>query len=215
MRKLMAVAFLVGVFSGVAQADVGKLPNFSPTVIDELYNPSGNVVAGNTIGNVTVVEFFNYNCSYCRKAYPAILELLRKDHNVRLIYKEDSIFQSDLDLPNYAALAAAKQGKYLAMHEALMTSTKPLSMDELINIAKNLNLNIDQFKKDMTSPQIKQILDSNDALAKTIGLDGVPVVIVAPTRVLGSKKVLKQYMIDDDITYKVLNKLVGKSENEF
>lgn len=136
---------------------------------------------GNPKGNVTLVEFFDYQCIHCKKMAPVIQGLIKKDPNLRVVLKEFPIFGESSDLASKAALAAALQGKYLAMHEALIGQEKRLN-EQLINeAAKKVGLNMEKFKTDMASSAVTEALNANRKLAESLRLMGTPAFIVAST----------------------------------
>jgi protein-disulfide isomerase len=147
---------------------------------DNLFNESTTIL-GNPKGNVTVVEFFDNQCIHCKKMAPILANLLKKDGNLRVIYKEFPIFGKTSDLASKAALAAAMQGKYEAMHEALLKQDKQLTEASIDEIAKSVGLDMDKLKTDMQSKKVQEILDANKKLAEEMHLMGTPAFIVGYT----------------------------------
>ncbi|OGV51090.1 MAG: hypothetical protein A3F46_03405 [Legionellales bacterium RIFCSPHIGHO2_12_FULL_42_9] len=143
---------------------------------------SGNMTSvGNLKGNVTLVEFFDYQCIHCKKMSPVVSELIKKDANLRVIYKEFPIFGKSSEMASKAALAAAAQGKYQAMHDALLGQDKSLT-DEIVNtVAKSIGLNMTKFDADVKSKSVSDQLDANRELAEQLKLMGTPAFIVAST----------------------------------
>ncbi|WP_133130302.1 DsbA family protein [Legionella yabuuchiae] len=138
-------------------------------------------VAGNPNGNVTLVEFFDYQCIHCKKMMPVISELIKKHDNLRVIYKEFPIFGKSSELASKAALAAAMQGKYKAMHDALLSENKRLDETVIMDAAKSAGLDISKLKKDMDSKTVTAALEANRELAEKMNLMGTPAFIVAAT----------------------------------
>lgn len=138
-------------------------------------------VTGNPKGNVTVVEFFDYQCIHCKKMAPVLDGLIKKDADIRVIYKEFPIFGKSSEVASKAALAAGMQGKYLVMHNALLGQEKHLTDKTIMNIAKSLKLNMQKFKTDMDSKEVAQELEANRALAEKLHLMGTPAFIVGST----------------------------------
>lgn len=138
-------------------------------------------VAGNPKGNVTIVEFFDYQCIHCKKMSPVMAELIKKDSGLRVIYKEFPIFGKSSEYASKAALAAGMQGKYMQMHEALFKIEKHLDEKLVNDAAQSVGLNMSRFKKDMDSKEVADILDSNRKLAEKMRLMGTPALVVAPT----------------------------------
>lgn len=147
---------------------------------DQLFTEKLTVV-GNPNGNVTLVEFFDYQCIHCKKMKPVISELVKNNKNLRVIYKEFPIFGKNSELASKAALAAAMQGKYKAMQDALLSKDKRLDKKEIMDAAKSAGLDIPQLKKDMDSKTVKNALMANRNLAENMNLMGTPAFIIAST----------------------------------
>jgi len=133
---------------------------------------------GNKDGDVTVVEFFDYNCGYCKRAIPDIRAILEEDKNVKFVFKEMPILGPSSRTAAQYALAAQKQGKYFDYHAALMEHRGPKDEGSLEKIAKDLDLNVDQMKKDANSKEISDAIEKSIALAGDIGVRGTPAFIV-------------------------------------
>lgn len=138
-------------------------------------------VAGNPKGNVTIIEFFDNQCIHCKKMKPIFNALIAKDPNVRVIYKEFPIFGKTSELASRAALAAGLQGKYLAMHDALLQEDKRLDKDSIMNIAKSVGLDVTKLQADMDKKEITDELDANRKLAEKMHLMGTPAIVVLST----------------------------------
>ncbi|MEQ1698395.1 MAG: DsbA family protein [Hyphomicrobiaceae bacterium] len=139
-------------------------------------------VFGNPKGDVTVVEFFDYNCGWCKKAVTELVELPKKDSNVRIILKELPVYGGETSVnAAKAAMASIPQGKYLEFHVALMQQ-KPVTNDNLYKIAQKVGLDVERLKKDMAAPAIEAALKQNIAVARTLGIEGTPG-FVADTKV--------------------------------
>lgn len=123
-------------------------------------------VLGNPDGDVTVVEFFDYNCPYCKRAMPEVQGLLDEDQNVRLVYREWPILGEGSVFASRAALASRAQGKYEEFHVALMGSRGRVEEASVLRIAKEIGLDIDQLKTDMQSPDVDEHIASSMRLAQ-------------------------------------------------
>ena len=133
---------------------------------------------GNLSGDVTVVEFFDYNCPYCRKAGKTIQALLASDENVRVIYREWPILGEASVYAARAALAARTQGKYEELHWALMNGEGRATEASILKIARDLGLDITKLKLDMNSPAVEAHIAQSSALARNLGFTGTPAFIV-------------------------------------
>lgn len=145
-------------------------------------------------GPVTVVEFFDYRCGFCKAAAPHIPEMVAGAKSIRLVFKEFPILSPISDTAARAALAAAKQDKYLPVHLAFMAE-KALDEAAIDRILKAKGVDLDRAHADMKSPEIEAEIAENKALARTIGIDGTPSFIVGD-RVFGG-------FLEDDILAEV------------
>ncbi len=143
-------------------------------------------VAGNPDGDVSVVEFFDYNCGYCRRALPDVVKLVDNDNKVRLVLKELPIFGDDSEAAAKAALAAHKQGKYFEMHQKLFSEPGKADKEKALRIAGELGLDTAQLEKDMADPEIQKSLDEAKDLAQKLGLQGTPLYLIGDHVVPGA-----------------------------
>lgn len=138
-------------------------------------------VMGNPKGGVTLVEFFDYQCIHCKKMAPALNNLIKKDKNLRIVYKEFPIFGKSSDTASRVALAAAMQGKYQAMHDALIQQDKRLTDQVVMDLAKSVGLDMTKLKTDMQSKTVTDALEANRQLAEKLHLMGTPAFVVGST----------------------------------
>lgn len=144
----------------------------------ELYSDPDSQVMGNKNGDVTIVEFFDYQCGYCKVVQPAVQELLESDKNLRFIFKEYPILGPGSMFASKAALASVKQNKYVKFHEALMTSKQHLTDDGVLEVAEDVGIDVKKLKVDMEDPKITKMLDKNRALGESLGARGTPTFII-------------------------------------
>ncbi len=152
----------------------------------ELLNDPASPISGNPAGDVTVVEFFDYRCGYCKKAASALTQLQQSDARVRVVYKDFPILGETSELAAKAALASNLQGKHRAFHEALLAAREDLTKEQLFRIATETGLDVNRLDQDMTRPEWQPIIDRNRALAKTLGISGTPAFIVGNDLVPGA-----------------------------
>jgi protein-disulfide isomerase len=152
---------------------------------DLLFRSDNDLVAGNPKGDVTMVEFFDYNCAWCKKGLPEVMSLLDQDKGIKLVMKEFPIFGGDSDYAAMAALASKKQGKYWDFHVALLGHEGKVTRDSVDEIAKAQGLDLDKLKADMKSPEIAGIIAANQKLAQDLNINGTPAFIIDQTVVPG------------------------------
>ena len=152
----------------------------------EVFNDLATPVGGNPQGDVTIVEFFDYRCPYCKQVQPTLQKLLEQDHKLRFVYKEMPVLGAPSTTAAHAALAARLQGKYETFHAAMM-GTKGLITDEVVyQVAGSIGLDLDRLKRDMAAPEIEQAVKANLALAKALEIHGTPGFIIGEHIVPGA-----------------------------
>ncbi len=144
---------------------------------DELYRHEGDLVAGNPDGKVTLVEFFDYNCGYCKRSLPDIMRLLKQDKDLKLIMKEWPILGPGSLYASRAALASRVQGKYWEFHLALM-SQRHVDQASVLDVAGQIGLDVDRLKADMNSPAVLKTIKANMSTADTLGIQGTPAFVI-------------------------------------
>ncbi len=152
---------------------------------DELLSDPSSYVAGNPEGDLTVVEFFDYNCSFCRLAMPILLKTLKNDSNIRLVLKEFPIRGRDSEKVARMAMASLSQEKYFDYHVALMEAEGHMTVDRAKDIAKDMHLNVKQLRKDMDDPEFDKIIARNEELADLLFVDGTPSFIIGEQIIRG------------------------------
>lgn len=153
---------------------------------DALQNDPDAPVLGNPDGDVTIVEFFDYRCQYCRRVVADLREVVESDGKVRLVMKEFPILGVTSIRAAQAALAAVKQGKYEQYHFALMSSPGDMSDPHLMQVATEVGLDVEQLKADMESAEIGQAIRRNHALAEALGINGTPAFVFGDTLAPGA-----------------------------
>jgi protein-disulfide isomerase len=158
------------------------------TLRKELILDPGAPVGGNPEGDVTVVEFFDYNCPYCRAVRPALRALLAGDAGLRLVYKEFPILGEASQTAARAALAAARQGTaaYERFHDALLEMQGRLADDDVFRTAERIGLDLARLRADMTDPEIEAAILANRDLAARLSITGTPVFVVGEAIIPGA-----------------------------
>jgi len=141
---------------------------------DQIFNNPTDPVIGNLQGDVTVVEFFDYRCPYCKRVSDSLMELLKDDPNVRLVYKEFPILGPDSVVAAKIALAAHRQGKYEQVHTAFMAHKGSFAEADLLELAASVGADATRLAADMEDPAIQGQLQANDSLAAALGITGTP-----------------------------------------
>ncbi|WP_374650484.1 DsbA family protein [Dongia sp.] len=145
---------------------------------DALFGDASDPVAGNLNGDVTLIEFFDYKCPYCKQVSPALEALLKEDPNLKIVFKEFPILGDASVLASRAALAAAKQEKYLPFHQALMAHRGALDLGSIAAIAASVGLDPQKLAEDMKSETIEKQLAATHELALSLSIRSTPTFIV-------------------------------------
>lgn len=146
--------------------------------IDELENNPDSPIMGNEDGVVTIVEFFDYNCGYCKHMDVVIEKTLKKNADVKWVGKALNFLSPTSAYAAKAAISANLQGKYQEFHVALMKTKGALTEDKINEIAVSVGMDVEKMKLDIGSDSVKNIIKGNVSLAQKLGLNGVPVVLV-------------------------------------
>ena len=157
----------------------------------ELFEDPASPVLGNPQGSVTIVEFFDFRCPYCKGMAKELSDLVRADGNIRLIYKDFPILGPASQFASKAALAAQRQGKYMDLHQALMGFKGQLSDDVVLDLAKRTGLDMTQLQKDMDRPEIEAQIRKNYDLATALKISGTPGFIIGDSVVDGAMPIDK------------------------
>jgi len=157
-----------------------------------LFHDDIDAVVGNPKGDVTMIEFMDYNCSFCRKSFKEMQAILATDKNVRVVMKEFPIFGEGSEYAAKAALASAKQGKYWALHQALFEFQGQVTPPVVDQAAKQVGLDMAKLRLDMQDPAIAANIVNTTALAQSMQFTGTPAFLIDRTVIPGyvSKDVL-------------------------
>ena len=155
----------------------------------QLFHNENDAVVGNPDGNVTMVEFFDYNCGYCKRSVADVIRLTEEDKNLRVVMKEFPILSEGSMIASRAALASRQQGKYWEFHLALMAASGPIDNEaKVMSIAAEAGLDVAKLKADMLADAdtIEKSINSNRALAQSLGINGTPAFVIDDTLVPGA-----------------------------
>ena len=153
---------------------------------DAIFNDPATPVGGNPEGDVSLVEFFDYNCPYCRRVAPALVEIEESDPDLRLVYKEWPILGPNSDFAARAALASQSQGKYVAFHKALMLASGLVNESKTLEVAAQVGLDIGRLKQDMATPEVEGMIERNRQLARALRISGTPSFVIGDQMLRGA-----------------------------
>jgi protein-disulfide isomerase len=151
------------------------------TYADALFEDPNSWVSGNPDGDIVVVEFMDYRCGYCRKAYDEVEELIKSDGKIRFIVKEYPILGEESEHSARFAIAVrqiAGDQAYEAAHDALITFRGDVTADSLARLASDLGVDPNAVLTRMTAPEVEAVLAANEALGKQMQISGTPTFVV-------------------------------------
>ena len=154
--------------------------------LEALNRDPNSPVLGNPDGDVTLVEFFDYRCPYCRKVTADLMDAVEKDGGIRLVFKEFPILGPDSLVAARAALAAAEQDRYRDFHLALMTTPGKLDEASILALASDLGLDVGRLRKDMSSERVERQIRDNHRLGQALQINGTPAFVVGKEIVPGA-----------------------------
>jgi len=152
----------------------------------ELLADASSPVGGNPEGDVTIVEFFDYRCPYCKQVEPALEALVKEDPKIRVVYKEFPILGAESVYASRMALAAAKQDKYFAFHNPMMSTKGQITEKVILQVAATAGIDLAKAKVDMDAATIRDIIQHNYALAEALDINGTPAFIIGDVLVPGA-----------------------------
>lgn len=155
-----------------------------------IFQAKDDPVGGNPQGDVTIVEFFDYHCGYCRNMAQGLNGLIGHDPKLRFVFKEMPILSAESATAAKAALASARQGKYAEFHFALMQA-KELDTASIMGLAAKTGLDARRLAADMEDPAITAKLEENLRLAQTLGIDGTPSFVIGDQVVAGAAEIAR------------------------
>jgi protein-disulfide isomerase len=189
LRTLTGSLLLLLAFGiAAAQAQTTK-PVAAATWQAVLTSPRATPVVGATKGDVTIVEYFDYNCPDCRALDPKVRQLLASDPNVRVIRKDWPVFGDVSQYAAYCSYAAAKEGKYQLAHDALISSKQDLDKKEDVqNVMKAAGFDMKKIDADITQheKEYSAIISADEHETEMLGLKGTPGVVINGKVVSGS-----------------------------
>lgn len=162
-----------------------------------IVDPVGSAWAGNPHGDVTLVEYFDYDCGYCRASMPMLAQLVKDDPKLRIVYREFPVLTPESADAARWSLAAAKAGKFAAFHDALFAGG-PVSEATMVAAAKAAGLNPAKLRTAAADPAIADEIDRNLSIARQLGMTGTPSWVIGDRVISGALPIdrMKQAIAD-------------------
>ena len=182
-----------------ARRDKNEARAVAVLVNEDLVEDRASPVLGNPQGDVTMVEFFDYRCPFCKLMAPKLLRLIAADPQLRLVMKEYPILSPQSVTAARVALVASRHGRYAAFHRAMYGLDGPFDESKLLDVAKQVGLDPAVVRKEMNVPWIDAELRRNLALGQIIGITGTPTFVVDHKLLLGAVPLstLKRLIADE------------------
>ena len=154
---------------------------------------------GDMDSELIILEFIDYNCGYCKKTLSTISKLIKNIDNIQIVFIDYPILSESSEIAARASLAANEQNAYFEYHTILLNNTEPINQNILYNIAKELSLDIEKFKKDISSEKIKNNIIKNIKFANSLKIRGTPTFIIGQQILPGaySYEKLKEIILDN------------------
>jgi protein-disulfide isomerase len=155
-----------------------------------IFNSPRGVTLGNKDGDVTFVEFFDYNCGYCKRAMADMLDLMKNDHKLKVVLKEFPVLSEGSVDAAKVAVAVRMQDptgqKYLDFHQKLLGGRGPADKARAMAAAKDAGLDTARIEKDIATPEVKATIEENFKLAEDMGMNGTPSYVIGKQVVIGA-----------------------------
>ena len=170
----------------LSQAATAARPNPMPDELRKSLERDPNApVLGNPKGDITLTEFFDYNCSFCKRMLPTVQKLIGSDPNLRVVFREWPVFGADSEFAARAALASLNQGKYWQMHAGLMGMRDRAAEPSVMRVVRKLGLDEAKLRADMESDRVADHIANSFLLADHMGLMGTPTMVAGDEGLFG------------------------------
>jgi len=151
-----------------------------------LREDAGDPVLGNPDGSFVIYEFSDYNCGYCKRVFQPLQDLLREDGDIKLVVKEFPILSQSSLLAAQAGIAAQAQGVFPEFHISMMTARGAISMDSILDAAKEAGADLDRLQSDMNSTEVAAIIDRTRIAAQQLEITGTPGLVIGSQVIPGA-----------------------------
>ena len=189
-------------------AEAEKAKSAIKTHAEAIFNSPRNVTLGNKEGDVTFVEFFDYNCGYCKRAMADMMELMKADPKLKIVLKEFPVLSAGSVEAAQVGVAVRMQDptgkKYLDFHQKLLTGRGAADKARAMAAAKEAGLDMAKLEKDLSSAEVRNTLEENFKLAEAMGMNGTPSYVIGKQVVVGAVGV-------ESLREKISNARCGKA----
>ncbi|KGJ03665.1 DsbA family protein [Paracoccus sphaerophysae] len=187
-RQTLALGAVLIAAPTLAVAQPANRPNPMPEALRKALERDPNApVLGNPRGDITLTEFFDYNCPFCKKIMPKMQQLISADPGLRVVFREWPVFGEGSEFAARAALAALAQGKYWQMHSGLMQMRDRAAEPSVMRVVRKLGLDEAKLRADMQSDRVSSHIATSFELADHMSLAGTPTLIAGDDAVFGDQ----------------------------
>ena len=187
-RQTLALGAVLIAAPTLAVAQTANRPNPMPEPLRKALERDPNApVLGNPKGDITLTEFFDYNCPFCKKIMPKMQQLISADPGLRVVFREWPVFGEGSEFAARAALAALAQGKYWQMHSGLMQMRDRAAEASVMRVVRRLGLDEAKLRADMQSDRVSSHIATSFELADHMSLMGTPTLIAGDDAVFGDQ----------------------------
>ena len=189
---LLANPRMLEIMAGALQAEnlaeeIDRTRSAMVSMSDYIYNDPSNIILGNPDGDVTLVEFFDYNCPYCKQVMPHIPALIDSDPNLKIIIKEFPILgQDSVDAARVSVAVHQAGGDYWAFHEAMFTGRGTVTAEKAMTIAAGMGLDVVALEQAAGDSDVDDVLKNSYAIAEALSINGTPAFIIGSEVIPGA-----------------------------
>ncbi len=188
ITRRQTFALIAAVAASPALAQAPDRPNPMPDELrTALERDKNGIVLGNPKGNITLVEFFDYNCPFCKKILPKMQQLISADPQLRVVFREWPVFGADSEFAARVALASLDQGKYWQVHAGLMGLRDRAAEPSAMRVVRKLGLDEAKLRRDMDSDRVNDHIARSFMLADHMSLIGTPTLVAGDEGVFGDQ----------------------------
>ena len=190
MKKLISIFIILVCFVSKSEGSAIERLYLESRLIDkfqtELYENPDDFIIGNPEGDITIVEFFDYNCGYCKRALADLNRVISKNPNVRVVLKDYPILNENSYELSQLSIAAGFQGKYFEYHTELLNKPGRVTYQMAIDIAAEIGLDIEKLEQDFKSKEVNDMIANNKVLGYSLAVSGTPSYFIRDVNIRGA-----------------------------
>ena len=190
MKKLVSILVIIICFISKSEGSTLEKLYLESRLINnfenELYDNPDDFIIGNREGSITIVEFFDYNCGYCKRALADLNAVIAKNPNIRVVLKDYPILNENSYELSQLSIAAGLQGKYFEYHTELLNKPGRVTYQMAIDIAADIGLDIEKLEQDFKSQEVNDMIANNKVLGYSLAVSGTPSYFIRDVNIRGA-----------------------------